>query len=131
MIDYRGLNYRRANIHAPVSKQFGEVDKQTKKRELVRKTDVLYKNVLPITYQNNFSEYGNYKGYHQGQFQYCTKDSIKSDPLYEYEEGRRTILTDVAQKYGVEVAGFILPNSAVKKVGNNKTPALNIAGYNY
>ena len=110
--------------------RFNRIAIQEKNRYINNDNSGEYKRILPQTYRNDFREFYNYKGQHRGQFRYQNDVSVKSDPMNEYEEGRRTILTEVANNYGVKVGGFILPNSGVKKYSNNKTPALKIVGVN-
>ena len=110
--------------------RFNRIAIQENNKYINNKSSGEYKRILPQTYQNDFREFYNYKGQHRGQFRYQNDVSVKSDPMNEYEEGRRTLLTEVANNYGVKVGGFILPNSGVKKYSNNKTPALKIVGVN-
>lgn len=126
--------YKQQNIH-DVAMRFSKIDLSEKNIRTTRQNDGEYKTVLPQKYQNDFSSFYHYNGF-KGQLRYGDNTSVKSDPITldkwgnEYEEGRRTLLNETANNYGVKSAGFILPNSAVKKYGNNKTPALNVVGVN-
>jgi hypothetical protein len=115
--------------------RFERIDLLQKNRDLERYYDRQYKKVEQILYKNNYSSLYNYRG-NRGNFKYSTDTSVKSDPIRldkygnEYEEGRRTILAETANSYGVNVGGYIFKNADVKKVSNNKTPKLNIVGIN-
>ena len=115
--------------------RFNRIDMLERNRDLRRLYDGQVKSVKPPEYPHNFSGLYNYRG-NKGTLKYSMDTSVRSDPVRldkwgnEYEEGRRTLLTQSANSYGVNVGGYIFKNSAVKKTSNNRTPGLNIVGIN-
>jgi hypothetical protein len=104
-------------------------------RDLTRAYDGKVKSTKTPEYTHNFGGLYNYRG-NKGTLKYSMDTSVRSDPIRldkwgnEYEEGRRTLLTETTNSYGVNVGGYVFKNSAVKKHSNNRTPGLNIVGIN-
>ncbi len=95
---------------------------------LTRAYDKKYLGTSIPAQQNDYLSKYFYNG-QMGCLKYSKNTSIKSDPMNEYEDGRRTILTDTTNKYGVSVSGYTFKNEDIKPKHTAKTSKLDIVGY--
>ena len=122
------------NLYETVDR-FDRIAKLENSRDLRRVYDGELERTKPPVYPHNFSGLYNYRG-NKGTLQYSMDTSVHSDPIRldkwgnEYEEGKRTLLTQTTNSFGVPVGGYIFKNSEIKKVSSNRTPKLNIVGIN-
>ena len=105
-------------------------------RELQRKHNNKYiDSILPELQNDYLSRYTGYNG-QMGTLKYSnTNYTEKSQPMMldgygnDYEEGRRTTLSDTLNKSTIKVSGYIVDVNSIKKEHTGASVKINTVGY--